>query len=64
MKASLLFAAIAAMFGTVQAEVKSQSQYARATRFGKSRIPGKPERAGDKVARMVEEGRLTVRKGW
>jgi hypothetical protein len=66
MKASMLLAAIAGMFGVAQAQVKAEAvpMGYQNPRFGRSRVPGPRGQAGDKLARMAGEARLTLRKGW
>ncbi len=66
MKAAVLLATIAGMFGVSQAKVKAETKPMgyQAPRFGRSRIPGPRGQAGDKLARKAAEGRLTLRKGW
>lgn len=66
MKANMLLAAIAGMFGVAQAKVEAEvpPMGFQGPRFGRSRIKGPRGQAGDKLARMAAEGRLTLRKGW
>ena len=60
---NLLAALMGVAFGAGMAPAPKLSQppvYRRPTSFGRSRIPGKPGRAGDKLARMAAESRLGV----
>lgn len=58
---SAVIAALAGLSLSAGASIQSRvapPTYRRPTPMGRSRIPGKPGRAGDKLARMAAEGRL------
>jgi hypothetical protein len=67
MKKIGLLAAMSAMLG-IQAGASMNAQVQKFQGYraplGRSRTPGKRGNAGEKLARMAKEGRLTLRKGW
>lgn len=62
--AALIAALSGVMYSGMPAmpKVTATPVYHRPTFMGRSRIPGKPGRAGDKLRRLAAEGRLGVRK--